>query len=362
MNAAPRRTSALPAWRLILGTGGIPTVATRATPATPATPTIPATPAVRRPDGVPPSAALSESAGAPAHAVHPGRLSVSAAAPAPPAIEPAPAMGPAPAIEPAPAMGPAPAIEPAPGALNMAIDEALLESVQRGGPPVVRFYTWEPACLSLGRNQPARDLYDGARAAAAGIDIVRRPTGGLAVLHDRELTYCVLAPLDALGGPRAAYAAINAALVAGLRALGLPVEQAAGAGRRGPLHADDEPCFRTAAAGEVVAMGRKLVGSAQRCEGRALLQHGSILLSGSQARVADLHATRHAGMSTDGSVTLEELLGCELPVTALVAALRGGFERTFGTRLAPGRLAQRESARAEQLAVRYKAAEWTWRR
>lgn len=251
----------------------------------------------------------------------------------------------------------------APGALNMAIDEALLESVQLGGPPVVRFYTWEPACLSLGRNQAARDLYDAERAAAAGIDIVRRPTGGLAVLHDRELTYCVLAPLAALGGPRAAYAAINAALVAGLRGLGLPVEQAVGAARRGPLHSDRAPCFRTAAAGEVVAGGRKLVGSAQRCERGALLQHGSILLSGSQARVADLHAAGPAELpEANGSVTLEELMGGELPVTALVEALRGGFELTFGTRLAPGRLAQRESARAEQLAVRYQAAEWTWRR
>lgn len=256
-----------------------------------------------------------------------------------------------------------PPIDAAAGALNMAVDEALLQSVQSGGPPVLRFYTWAPACLSLGRNQPARGLYDAARAAAAGIDIVRRPTGGLAVLHDRELTYCVLAPLDLLGGPRAAYAAINAALVDGLRASGVPVEQAAHAAPRAPVHASDAPCFRTPAAGEVVARGRKLAGSAQRCERGALLQHGSILLSGSQARVLDLHVSRTDGAAGgEGSVSIEELVGREPPIPALVAALCGGFERTFGTRLAPGRLAQHESARAEQLATRYQGAEWTWRR
>lgn len=272
-------------------------------------------------------------------------------------------------------------LSPAPGALNMAVDEALLESVQSGAPPVLRFYTWRPACLSIGRNQQARGLYDPRRAAAAGIDIVRRPTGGLAVLHDRELTYAVLAPLHPLGGPRAAYAAINAALVDGLLAFGVPVGHAPPAARRPPLHRAAAPCFRTPAAGEVVAVGRKLVGSAQRCERGALLQHGSILLSGSQARVLDLQAVGPhgaaaadgratsvartgdgaAGPPGDGSVALDELLGGEPSIDALVAALCGGFERVFGTRLAPGRLAQCESARAAQLGVRYRAAEWTWR-
>ena len=251
----------------------------------------------------------------------------------------------------------------APGARNMAVDEVLLESVLQGGPPALRFYTWAPACLSLGRNQRARDLYDPDRAASAGIDIVRRPTGGLAVLHDRELTYCLAAPLAPFGGPRAAYAGINRALVEGLRSFGVAAEQATGVRARGPLHGATEPCFQSPAAGEVVARGRKLVGSAQRCEHGALLQHGSILLSGSQTRVLDLMSRpdRDAYVA-DGSITLEDLTGAPACVAGLIDALRMGFERIFGTRLAPGRLDQCENDRAEHLAGRYGADEWTWRR
>ncbi|HEX2167697.1 MAG TPA: biotin/lipoate A/B protein ligase family protein, partial [Longimicrobiales bacterium] len=236
------------------------------------------------------------------------------------------------------------------------------ESVQRGGGPVLRFYTWSPACLSLGRNQPARGLYDTERAAAAGIDIVRRPTGGLAVLHDREITYCVLGPLDLFGGPRAAYATINRALVIGLRRIGVGAMQAVDAGPRGPLGGSPAPCFQSPAAGEVVVRGRKLVGSAQRCERGALLQHGSILLSGSQARVLDLLAgTAPDPRPPDGAITLEELLGSSPAVPEVVDALCGGFSETFGTPLAPRVLDDAERVRADALVDRYRAVEWTWR-
>src|SRR5215213_2662474 len=97
---------------------------------------------------------------------------------------------------------------PAPGAWNMAVDEALAESVRRGGAPVLRVYRWSPPCLSLGRNQPARGRYRLDALAARGIDVVRRPTGGRAVLHDRELTYAAALPEALFGGPRPAYAAV----------------------------------------------------------------------------------------------------------------------------------------------------------
>ncbi|HEX5725859.1 MAG TPA: hypothetical protein VFX98_10370, partial [Longimicrobiaceae bacterium] len=101
---------------------------------------------------------------------------------------------------------------PAPGAWNMAVDEALAETVREGDPPVLRFYRWEPACLSLGRNQPARGRYDLDALRRRGLDVVRRPTGGRAVLHHRELTYSVAVADGALGTPRQAYAAVNRAL------------------------------------------------------------------------------------------------------------------------------------------------------
>ncbi|MEX0907671.1 MAG: biotin/lipoate A/B protein ligase family protein [Gemmatimonadota bacterium] len=248
------------------------------------------------------------------------------------------------------------------GARNMAVDHALLESVQQGGRPVLRLYRWDPACLSLGRNQHAEGIFDAARAAALGIDVVRRPTGGLAVLHDRELTYCVLAPLAAVGRPRVAYHRINQAIIRALNALGVTASAAAGGAARSPRSDSAEPCFGTPARGEVMARGRKLVGSAQRCERRALLQHGSILLEGSQsAALQSIAMTAGAGGNGD-AITLAELLGAPPSIDEVAGLLRLGFEETFGTRLAPETLTREENARADTYASYYGAATWTWRR
>jgi lipoyl(octanoyl) transferase len=266
------------------------------------------------------------------------------------------------------------------GAANMAVDAALFEAVARGGAPTLRFYRWDPACLSLGRNQPARGLYDPAAAAVRGVDIVRRPTGGQAVYHDRELTYSVAVPVGVLGSPRATYVTINRALVAGLRRLGVAavVAEAAPAAA-GPLAAG--PCFQAAAPGEVVAGGRKLVGSAQRRDGGCLLQHGSLLLDGSQSPVVELLAAAVASgaaavaappperipspaspLALTPPATLAELLGSVPPWTALVAALTAGFSECCGTSFAPGSLSRGEADRAAALEAHFRSAEWTWRR
>jgi lipoyl(octanoyl) transferase len=256
------------------------------------------------------------------------------------------------------------ALRPAPGSRNMAVDHALLDSVKSGGRPVLRFYLWAPACLSFGRNQHARGLYDAARLAAAGVDVVRRPTGGLAVLHDQELTYCVAAPARLLGGPREAYRAINRALVAGLQRLGVPVSVAAAGAAPDPRRDAAAPCFRAPAAGEVVAAGRKLVGSAQRCEQHTLLQHGSILLDGSQEAVAGLlqHAAAPSGSAAPGSITLRELVGAAPDPGTLVGAIVEGFSVVLGTCLAQEPLDPEERVRADRLAAVYAGADWTWRR
>jgi lipoyl(octanoyl) transferase len=256
------------------------------------------------------------------------------------------------------------------GAVNMAVDQTLLESVQQQPRPVLRLYRWNPPCLSLGRNQMATGVYDAARAAAAGIDIVRRPTGGLAVLHHGEITYSVMAPLTTFGGPRAAYSAINSAIVAALREWGVPADLAPPGPVRPPHGNAAPPCFDAPAPGEIVAAGRKLVGSAQRCERRTLLQHGSLLLDGSQAIVAELMTrlavTAGAGVDAAaaagaGAITLRELLGTVPDTDHLIGALRHGFESTFGTRLAPDTLTLDERARVDRHAARYAAAAWTWR-
>lgn len=281
------------------------------------------------------------------------------------------------------------------GPANMAIDQALLESVQAGGRPALRFYRWRPACLSFGRNQPARGLCDPARAAARGIDIVRRPTGGLAVLHDRELTYAAVLPVGLLGSPRETYRALNRALVDGLRRIGLAAElapaapavalvavratAAPAAGSASPTHgvmpaASTSPggesataaaalaavtasCFQAPAPGEVVVAGRKLVGSAQRVERRAILQHGSLLLDGDQSLVAELMA----GPPPPAPATLASALGRAPEPAELVEALCAGFESALGIRLAPGALSSAERDRARALEAHFSSDAWTWR-
>jgi lipoyl(octanoyl) transferase len=247
---------------------------------------------------------------------------------------------------------------PRTGAWNMALDHALLESVQHHPRAVLRLYRWRPACLSFGRNQPARGCYDATAARERGVDIVRRPTGGMAVLHDQELTYAVIAPLDRLGGPRASYQIINAALVNALQRLGVPAESSAGGKRAsfGSVH----PCFAEPAAGEVVAAGQKLVGSAQRCEKRALLQHGSILLGGSQDVVASL---ANVPFDLHGrATTITALLGYAPSLLLLRDSIAAGFEQATGYRVMAAELSEPIMKRASELEALYRSSEWTWRR
>jgi lipoyl(octanoyl) transferase len=258
----------------------------------------------------------------------------------------------------------------------MAVDHALFEGVQAGGQPVLRLYRWQPACLSFGRNQHARGVYDAARLAAAQLDAVRRPTGGLAVLHDRELTYCVLVPESELGGPRETYHRLNLALVEAMRGLGVAAGLAEAGRVRDPRGHSAEPCFQSPANGEVVVAGRKLIGSAQRRERHTLLQHGSILLDGTQRDVLGLLLDSGDTAGTGGgpqgagavaavaagATTLRELLG-RVPTAGHVAdAVARGIERVCGIRLAPATLTDAESARAAELATFYGNAGWTWRR
>jgi lipoyl(octanoyl) transferase len=247
---------------------------------------------------------------------------------------------------------------PAPGAWNMALDEALAASVRAGGAPVLRFYRWEPACLSLGRNQPA-DGYDPDALQRAGIHVVRRPTGGRAVLHDRELTYAVAVADGALGTPRDAYRAINGALVAGLRALGADVALHAGGEARAP-RPSLEPCFAVPVADEVVAAGAKLVGSAQRRSGGVLLQHGSLPI---HADAGDLGALLREPWTAPGSpspATLAGVLGRVPAWAELTAAIAGGWRSTLGVELDADAPTDDELRSAAGLRPGFEDAAWTW--
>ncbi len=172
---------------------------------------------------------------------------------------------------------------PRPGAWHMDLDERLFQEAEWGREvlPVLRFYRWAPPCLSLGRHQDPEAAADADFCRARGIDVVRRPTGGLAVLHDDEVTYAVVAPLDRPPfqglNLQETYAKIAGALVEGLRSLGLPAELSRRKGSPAPL--TSAPCFQVPTENEILVHGRKVVGSAQRRGARAFLQHGAVPLS-----------------------------------------------------------------------------------
>src|SRR5437763_3141484 len=169
------------------------------------------------------------------------------------------------------------------GARNMARDVALMRRAKETGQVVFSVYGWSTPTLSLGRNQLANGCYDREQIRAMGVDVVRRPTGGRALLHHRELTYSVTAPLEFSVSLRESYDRINRIILSGLQRLGVGASVASGIGSAFPP--TDIPCFATPARGELVSDGRKLVGSAQWRDKGAILQHGSILIEDDQSMI-----------------------------------------------------------------------------
>jgi lipoate-protein ligase A len=238
----------------------------------------------------------------------------------------------------------------------MAIDEALLDRARTTGDGVVRVYSWSAPTLSLGRNQSAVGAWDAGRAREHGIGIVRRLTGGRAVLHHREITYSVTAPAADERGLRADYAAINHLLLAALRGLGVDAAIARPLQRMPPPGA--APCFELPAAGELVANGRKLVGSAQVREQGAYLQHGSILVHDDQHRLNDVAARP---LAVSPAAALSGLLGREVTPGEFATHLRDALARTWDAHardLPSSTLDQTVAA----CIARYQSDAWTWRR
>jgi lipoyl(octanoyl) transferase len=169
---------------------------------------------------------------------------------------------------------------------NMALDEAMLRDAARHQSVSIRLYRWDRPSVSFGRNQRCAGIYTSERCDAAGVPAVRRLTGGRALLHGAELTYCVAAPTSRAPTLRGGYEAINTLLISALALLGVRAVRAH-PDRRTPSPGL-APCFEVPSAGELVVDGRKLVGSAQHREADAFLQHGSILLDDDQGLLADL--------------------------------------------------------------------------
>jgi lipoate-protein ligase A len=242
---------------------------------------------------------------------------------------------------------------PLPGAFNMALDEELAITAARAEVATLRLYQWQRPTLSLGRHEPADEL-PLARCEAAGIALVRRPTGGRAVLHHLELTYSFTAPASVVGGPkrvREAYSLITKALARGLGLLGIK----ALAGSESPRLAG-HMCFALKTGCDLEVKGRKLVGSALRRYEGAVLQHGAIPLAldpalpyvafGEEGEDFEAFASRLRA----AVVPLRELLGRVITPEELVAPLARGFEESFGITLQTLLASKAELTRAKERA------------
>ncbi len=248
---------------------------------------------------------------------------------------------------------------PTTGVRNMAVDEAILGAVSAGlEPPTLRLYGWSPACLSLGYGQRMTDV-DCERLAAHGWDVVRRPTGGRAILHADELTYSVALPADhplAAGSVVESYRRLSGALLAALSSLGASV---ATERRQKSSVAVGPVCFDTPSHYEITVEGRKLVGSAQMRRRGGILQHGSLPLTGDPALICDAlvyvdaasreeachHVRQRATNLTDalGGISVS----WQIAADALVDGFHSALGIDFG---APVSLSAGEDAEAARLA------------
>ena len=240
-----------------------------------------------------------------------------------------------------------------PAALNMAIDEALLHlHVPGQSQPTLRFYQWSPPGVSLGYCQK-RHTIDLPACRELGLDVVRRITGGRAVLHQDDLTYSVIGD-SSQGLPSsldAAYRLLCKGLLAGFRQLGFEAEL----GREKVRTPQGDICFARAAIGDLVYQGRKFVGSAQTWHGASLLQHGSIMLE-PQTRTWQLIIEKDrvepiSEKLTSRMISLREILGRRMDIGELKQALKAGMAEALQVEFQAGELTPRERAVAEELAA-----------
>jgi len=243
----------------------------------------------------------------------------------------------------------------------MAADETMLEVVGRTPSTILRFYRWDRPTLSVGNSQRVAEAVDIEFCRDRGIGIVRRPTGGQAVLHDQELTYAVASSHpDLMAGPSpyAPYKRISTALAAGLATLGVPVELAPRM-RRMTSHRTD-PCFLEAGFSEVIYNGRKIAGSAQRRLRDRFLQHGSILIHFDPRLLAGCTRSDPASLAS-GVTSIGDVL--EGAVPPLEPAFVRAFASSFGVQVIGSDWTPEEGgAIRELIRSKYGTDEWNFQR
>jgi lipoyl(octanoyl) transferase len=257
------------------------------------------------------------------------------------------------------------------GAWNMAADEAILEHIHRGeSPTTLRLYSWDPACLSLGHAQSFKDV-DMERIKSHGWEVVRRATGGRAILHTDELTYSITGSAEEpalVGGVLESYNRLAQALLYAVHSLGLPVEIKEEA-QAGPGQNLNPICFEVPSSYEITVQGKKLIGSAQARKKEGVLQHGSLPLTGDLTRICQAlifeneDAREKAGTRLlEHATTVEGVLGRKISFEEAGQAFVKGFEAQLGIQFESGEMSPSEIKRTEELVnEKYAHASWTER-
>ncbi|MFU8773977.1 MAG: biotin/lipoate A/B protein ligase family protein [Anaerolineales bacterium] len=266
-----------------------------------------------------------------------------------------------------------------PGAHNMAVDETVLESVGRGDSlPTLRLYAWEPACISLGYAQSFTDI-DPDLLNQSGWDIVRRPTGGRAILHIDELTYSVIAPHSEArlaGSILESYYRLSLALLAALHMLDIPAKASPNSetkeenhhhpGNRSSNKHLNPVCFEVPSSYEITALDKKLIGSAQARRKEGILQHGSLPLYGDLSRITrvlkfDDEESREkaAARLLRRATTVESVLGIRIEWEVVAQAFVKAFQQVLNINLIEVPLTRTEEIQVNEL-VRTKYSHQSW--
>ncbi|MEY4480441.1 MAG: octanoyltransferase LipM [Bacillota bacterium] len=252
-------------------------------------------------------------------------------------------------------------------AFNMAIDEAIMHEVAAGvSPPTIRFYRWQPATLSIGYFQSALKEIDLEKVKEKNIGLVRRPTGGRAVLHDQELTYSIILPEsypDLARSVTESYRMLSLGLVEGFKRLGLQAEMVNLSNKDGENQLSSlgsAACFDSPSWYELVVEGQKIAGSAQVRQKGVVLQHGSVLLNMDVNLLFDLlqfsdeskRARMKKGFATKAVAINDLLLQAglqEIGLDQLEESFEIGMAEGLNVTFNEGVLTEAEQKRAEQL-------------
>lgn len=259
---------------------------------------------------------------------------------------------------------------------NMAVDEALMNFVSRGEiDPVIRFYTWDPATLSIGYFQKLTKEIDIEKVKEKGFGLVRRATGGRGVLHDKELTYSVIVPESHPNMPQTvteAYRVISEGLLEGFKTLGfeayfsVPKSKEAREKLKSPR---SSVCFDAPSWYELVVEGRKIAGSAQTRQKGVILQHGSILQDINVDELFDMFTYRNDRLKEkmkaafiDKAIAINDISDRHITLEEMETAFYEGFKKGLNIEFKPLEFTKSQKEEIKQLEDKYRSEEWTYRK